>query len=79
MFALQEGPSAHLESATVGRGVNFPYKTTGQGEYHEYKVLFRTLVYHMISSAIWDKSARVNFSKANQIARARRASAICSL
>ena len=30
----------------------------------------------MISSAIWDKSARVNFSKANQIARARRASAI---
>ena len=34
---------------------------------------------HMISSAIWDKSARVNFSKTNQIARARRASAICSL
>ncbi len=34
---------------------------------------------HVISSAIWDKSARVNFSKANQIARARRASAICSL
>ena len=33
----------------------------------------------MISSAIWDKSARVNFSKANQIARARRASAICGL
>ena len=31
----------------------------------------------MISSAIWDKSARVNFSKTNQIARARRASAIC--
>ena len=34
---------------------------------------------HMISSAIWDKLARVNFSKTNQIARARRASAICSL
>ena len=34
---------------------------------------------HMISSAVWDKSARVNFSKANQIARARRASAMCSL
>ena len=34
---------------------------------------------HMISSAIWDKSARVNFSKANQIARALRARAICSL
>ena len=33
----------------------------------------------MISSAIWDKSARVNFSKAYQIAGARRASAICSL
>ena len=33
----------------------------------------------MISSAIWVKSARVNFSKANQIARALRASAICSL
>ena len=32
----------------------------------------------MISSAIWDKSARVNFSKTNKIARARRASAICS-
>ena len=30
---------------------------------------------HMISSAIWDKSARVNFSKTNQI----RARAICSL
>ena len=29
----------------------------------------------VISSAIWDKSARVNFSKTNQIARARRASA----
>ena len=26
----------------------------------------------MISSAIWDKSARVNFSKTNKIARARR-------
>ena len=34
---------------------------------------------HMISSAIWDKSARANFSKANEIAVARRASAICSL
>ena len=34
---------------------------------------------HMISNAIWDKSARENFSKANQIARARRASAICTL
>ena len=34
---------------------------------------------HMISSAIWDKSAPVNFSKTNKIARARRASAICSL
>ena len=30
----------------------------------------------MISSAIWDKSVQVNFSKANQIARARRARAI---
>ena len=36
-----------------------------------------TIGNHMISSAIWDKSARVNFSKANQIARARRARAIC--
>ena len=26
----------------------------------------------MISSGLWDKSARVNFSKANQIARARK-------
>ena len=34
---------------------------------------------HMISSAIWDKSAKVNFSKANKIARTRRAAAICSL
>ena len=34
---------------------------------------------HMISSAIWDKSARVNLSKTNKITRARRASAICSL
>ena len=34
---------------------------------------------HMISSAIWDKLARVHFSKTNQIAGARRASAICSL
>ena len=31
----------------------------------------------MISSAIWDKSAQENISKANNIARARRASAIC--
>ena len=34
---------------------------------------------HMISSTIWDKSAGVNFSKTNKIARARRASAICIL
>ena len=33
----------------------------------------------MISSAIWYKSSRVNFSQANQIARAHKASAICSL
>ena len=33
----------------------------------------------MISSASWDKSARINYSKANQIARARGASLICSL
>ena len=49
-----------------------------------YQVLFThqnviSIGNHMISSAIWDKSARVNFSKANQIARARRASAICGL
>ena len=31
----------------------------------------------MIWNAIWDKSARVNFSKTNKIARACRASAIC--
>ena len=41
--------------------------------------IFISIGNHMISSAIWDKSARVNFSKTNQIARARRASAICSL
>ena len=34
---------------------------------------------HMISSEIWEESARVNFSKTNKITRARRASAICSL
>ena len=34
---------------------------------------------HMISSAIWDKLARVNISKTNQIGQARRVSAICSL
>ena len=34
---------------------------------------------HMISSAIWDKSAQANFSKTNKIARARKASEICSL
>ena len=34
---------------------------------------------HMISSAIWDKSTRVNFLKTNKFAQARRASAICSL
>ena len=33
----------------------------------------------MISSAIWVNLALVNFSNANKIARARRASAICSL
>ena len=33
----------------------------------------------MISSAIWDKSAQLNFLKTNKIARARRASAICGL
>ena len=34
---------------------------------------------HMISSAIWNKQARVNFSKTNKIARACRASAIWGL
>ena len=34
---------------------------------------------HMISSAVWNKRARVNFSKTNKSARARRASALCSL
>ena len=34
---------------------------------------------HMISSAIWNKQARVNFSKTNKSARARRASALCRL
>ena len=34
---------------------------------------------HMISDAIWDKSAPENFSKANQIARTRGVSAICIL
>ena len=34
---------------------------------------------HMISSAIWNKNARVNFSKTNKSARARRASAIWGL
>jgi len=33
----------------------------------------------MISSAIWNKQARVNFSKTNKIARASRANAIWSL
>ena len=33
----------------------------------------------MILNAIWDKSAQVNFSKTNQIARVHRASAIGSL
>ena len=33
----------------------------------------------MISSASWDKSTRVNYSEANQIARPRSASLICSL
>ena len=34
---------------------------------------------HMISSAIWNKEARVHFSNTNKIARARKASAICDL
>ena len=34
---------------------------------------------HMISSAIWNKKAQVNFSKTNKSARARRASALCGL
>ena len=33
----------------------------------------------MISSASWDKSTRVNYTEANQIARARSASLICRL
>ena len=35
---------------------------------------------HMVSSATWNKRARVNFfPKTNKIARARRACAICGL
>ena len=33
----------------------------------------------MISSAIWNNEARINFSKTNKIAQARRASAIWGL
>ena len=32
---------------------------------------------HMISSAIWNKYARVNFSKTNKSAQAHRASTLC--
>ena len=32
----------------------------------------------MIASTIWDKSVQVNLSKANQIAQAHSAGAICS-
>ena len=34
---------------------------------------------HMISSAIWNKLARVNSKKINKSARAHRASALCGL
>ena len=33
---------------------------------------------HMISSTIWNKSARINFSKTNKIAQARREEETCS-
>ena len=33
----------------------------------------------MVSSAIWEKHARVSFSKTYKIARVRRTSAICAL
>ena len=58
----------------------------GRGSQSEHRIRFIlpashiiSIGNHMISSAIWDKSERVNFSKTNKIARARRASAICSL
>ena len=51
---------------------------TGQVTYISLAGLFG-IGNHMISGSSWDKSARVNFSKANKIARARRASAIFSL
>lgn len=35
------------------------------------------ITYTFFSSAIWNKQARVNFSKTNKSARARRASALC--
>ena len=38
---------------------------------------FISIANDMISSAVWDKSARVNFSKANQIARARTPVVFC--
>ena len=37
------------------------------------------ITYTFFSSAIWNKQARVNFSKTNKSARARRASALCGL
>ena len=43
------------------------------------QMFFICLGNHMILSAIWDKSAQVNFSKTNEITRAYRTSAICSL
>ena len=48
-------------------------------EYVQFKKTIFSIGNHMISSAIWDKSAQVNFSKTNKIARARKASAVCSL
>ena len=56
------------------------YKTGySQSELTNFFMYIISIGNHMISNAIWDKSARVNFSKTNKIARARRASAICSL
>ena len=40
---------------------------------------FVCIANHLISSETWEKSAQVNFLKANQVVQVRRASAICCL
>ena len=72
-------PNMVLSTETFNQSVRTEYSEAVNARYTFHPLWVSGIGNHMISSAIWNKSARVNFFvKATKIARARKVSAICS-